>query len=443
MRPTSHSDGGPPAAGEDDPRIAAAFRLLHHRNGWSLTAFWAFVGSLACWLVSENASAVGTPAPTWWTGVIFGAAALTVISLVVVGVYSQLLRRLPTQVLDEATAAHRRHLTRVRAHLYPPLGRFRWMLAWVGMALALLVAVICFPLLVDGIGYLAGAGKHATFTGQSYEQICRNFTNCQTETEGILTNGGRSVGAMWPAQVPLGQPFTVREAVWNWGAGSVLISSDGYAVGAILISLLLDGFGVLVLVTGVRLVRNWDWHRLSLRAWLLPIGMFAALVAIVVICLKFLSEDGGSDLNQVSRTTTAAFGSAITLGGTLDGEQVTVTAVRVINSATSSDPDFPPLPGERYYAVQFRLDDTGSMTYSPEANFEATVIDSAGKSYTPDLLETVSGCPAFPDTDNISPGSSSTGCVVFDLPTAVVVKKIQYVPDGGYSPQTGQWTVGG
>ena len=93
--------------------------------------------------------------------------------------------------------------------------------------------------------------------------------------------------------------------------------------------------------------------------------------------------------------------------------------------------------------MQFRLDNSGSVTYAEDADFEATVIDSAGKSYTPGLLDTVSGCPAFPDTDNISPGSSSTGCVVFELPTAAAVKDIRYVPDSGQGPQTGQWTVGG
>ena len=49
--------------------------------------------------------------------------------------------------------------------------------------------------------------------------------------------------------------------------------------------------------------------------------------------------------NQPSGTTTAALGAEITLAGIADGEQVTVTAVRVINSATSSDTLFAPTSG--------------------------------------------------------------------------------------------------
>jgi hypothetical protein len=179
------------------------------------------------------------------------------------------------------------------------------------------------------------------------------------------------------------------------------------------------------------------------HSWAAIIGFVAVIAAIRVLPAELFGQDSGGSGNQPSGTTTAALGSAITLAGIANGEQVTVTAVRVINSATSSDTLFAPTAGERYYAVQFRLDNTGSVTYAENADFEAAVTDSAGKSYTPDLLETVNDCPAFPGTGKISPGSSSTGCVVFDVPTAAVVKEIRYVPDSGQGPQTGQWTVGG
>jgi hypothetical protein len=178
------------------------------------------------------------------------------------------------------------------------------------------------------------------------------------------------------------------------------------------------------------------------HSWVAFIGFVAVLAAIRAIPAALSSQDSGGSGNQSSGTTTAALGSVITLAGIADGEQVTVTAVRVINSATSSDSLFAPTAGERYYAVQFRLDNTGSVGYAQNADFEATVIDSAGKSFTPDLLDTASGCPGFPATGKISPGSSLTGCVVFDLPTAAAVKDIRYVPDSGQGPQTGQWTVG-
>jgi hypothetical protein len=61
--------------------------------------------------------------------------------------------------------------------------------------------------------------------------------------------------------VPLGKPFQVREPVWRWGLGEALIDSDGIAVGAVLICLLIEGAGVLVVISLVRLARNWRRHR--------------------------------------------------------------------------------------------------------------------------------------------------------------------------------------
>lgn len=61
--------------------------------------------------------------------------------------------------------------------------------------------------------------------------------------------------------VPLGRPVQVREPVWRWGLGLALIDSDKTAVIAVLVSLLIEGFAVLVVVKLVRLTRNWRRHR--------------------------------------------------------------------------------------------------------------------------------------------------------------------------------------
>ena len=95
-------------------------------------------------------------------------------------------------------------------------------------------------------------------------------------------------------------------------------------------------------------------------------------------------------------TTTASFGSAIKLAGISSGEQVTITPVRVINSATAFRSALWPRGGERYYTVQFHFDNTGRVPYSPAPALEATVIDTAGKSYIGDTFITVSGCRCSP-----------------------------------------------
>jgi hypothetical protein len=330
---------------------------------------------------------------------------------------------------------------------------------------------------------------------------------CSTSTDGILETGGAGMSATWPDQVPLNHPFLVREPLWRWGLGAALISNDRIAIVAICVSLLFIGFSVVVVIFFVKMVRNWllyrrqkadrepatasagsggqpragqasqeppslteDEARVKLRRR--PRGLLAtALVAGLIVGGKVaiaglialiwpstpqaaqsqapvpaptVSVSVNVNVNLPSTsTTTASFGSAIKLAGISSGEQVTITPVRVINSATASDPIFGPAAGERYYTVQFRFDNTGRVPYSPTPALEATVIDTAGKSYIGDTFITVSGCPLLSDSASIAPGASVTGCVPFDVPSAATIRDITYTLDTGLGPQTGRWTVAG
>jgi hypothetical protein len=265
VQSTSHPDGEPPTAPQD-AELAAAVRSLHRRHGWSVTAFWALIAFLLSYGAYLNAvNETGTDSgsgPFIMRVIIVATGALTVASLVIIAVDSRRLRRLPAEVRTAAAGAAKHHPVRAHAHRYPPRHLLSWAVGWVGMALIVFVAVVCFPGTVDGIGYLTGAGKSATFTGQSYDQSCGDLrTGCETVTDGVLTRNGVSVSTTWPDQVPLGQPFAVRESVWNWGAGGSMIDGDGSAVAAIIGSLLLDAAAVTVVVLFARMVRNWLRHR--------------------------------------------------------------------------------------------------------------------------------------------------------------------------------------
>ena len=77
-----------------------------------------------------------------------------------------------------------------------------------------------FPRLIDSVGYLAGAGGHATFVPTSYVEQCSGRAGCTTVTNGVLKVDGHPSAATWPQQVPLNAPFTVRQPVWRWALGS-------------------------------------------------------------------------------------------------------------------------------------------------------------------------------------------------------------------------------
>lgn len=248
-----------PEAEVADIDVAAAVRLLHRRHAWSRTAVISLFAFLLAAGASANAGSEGTPAPSWFADIIIVLAALTAVSIIAMAVDSARLRRTAPGVRAQAAQVTARHPGSPRAHHYPSRHQLIWAVRWVGMLLILLVAVVSVPAPVDGVAYLAGAEGTNTFYPVSYQTHCQ-YT-CDTSTDGYLETGSARISASWPKVVPLGKPLHVREPVWRWGLGEALIDSDGTAVIAIAVSLLIEVFGVLVMLQVVRLVRNWRRHR--------------------------------------------------------------------------------------------------------------------------------------------------------------------------------------
>jgi Domain of unknown function (DUF4352) len=183
-------------------------------------------------------------------------------------------------------------------------------------------------------------------------------------------------------------------------------------------------------------------------------GIGGLIVVIVVIAIAANSGNhtistsgtsGGQSTGSSagSAAKTAGIGSAITLTGNSSGEQMSVTVTKIISSAEPGD-EFTSAPaGDRLYAVQFRIRDTGSAAYSDAPSNGAVVVDSAGQSYQAAIADTAAGCTTFPGTENIAPGASGLGCIVFEVPKAAKIGEVQFTLDSGLGPQTGQWNVTG
>lgn len=248
-----------------DNDVAAAVRLLHRRHDWGRAGATGFIAFILAEGAYADAQSQGTPPPSWFLDMIIGLGALTVVSIVVVVLYSARLRSWPPAVRAQAAPIAARHPQRAHVHHYPPRHLVTWTLCWVGMLLILTVAVVSVPAVVDGTAYLAGAERTVTFDPGSYQTNCDQYS-CQTVTDGILETGGAGLSGSWPNVVPLGRPFQIREPVWRWGLGMALIDSDPTAVIAVVISLLIEGFAVLVTIRLVKLARSWQRHRQQKQA---------------------------------------------------------------------------------------------------------------------------------------------------------------------------------
>ncbi len=123
----------------------------------------------------------------------------------------------------------------------------------------------------------------------------------------------------------------------------------------------------------------------------------------------------------------------------LYGDAVSVTATQVIDPATGASASAE--SGDRFVAVELTLSNQSSATsIDGDANYSTTLTGSDGQTYAADY-DMVSQCTSFLSgfgDFQLSSGASSTGCVVFQLPTAVSVQSIQFTLAPNYL-DTAEW----
>ena len=268
--------------------MPATIRLLHRRRGW----LWTLAGSVVGLLVTLGL--LGALAPNASGGAGVAVASIFVLLLTITALVALVasivdtvrLHRIDPDLRRRAGGGVAHHPVHAHPYRYPPRHRISWVLGWFLMVVWAGLGVAVLPAFVDGVAYLSGAESSATFVPVSHQQECGRG-GCSTVTNGYLafvgtagggtvgggTAGGGSVGGapagglaggpsvIWPGQVPLGQPFTVRAPLWDWGFGSQLNDGDGSAIGAIVAGLAIDGGAGFVIFAFVKLTRNWLRHR--------------------------------------------------------------------------------------------------------------------------------------------------------------------------------------
>jgi hypothetical protein len=119
---------------------------------------------------------------------------------------------------------------------------------------------------------------------------------------------------------------------------------------------------------------------------------------------------------------------------------MTISLVKVLRHARPATSSNAARKGDRLYAVQFRLDNTGSVAYLGSPTNSATLVDSAGNTYQ-SLLDHVTGCRSFPETEKIAVGRSVIGCIVFQVPAKARIAKVWFTVASGIGAQSGQWLI--
>jgi hypothetical protein len=242
--------------------VAKLVRLHHRRRGWAWVAIGSVIGLVVYAGIGVNLSEnlTGT-AETLSVIPVFVLLALVLVGLVVVIVDTSRIHRADAGVRVSAKGSVSHYPLYAHAHRYPPRHRGSWVFAIVMLVATTGITVFILPAEVNSWAYVTGAENQDTFNPVSYGQACsgRPRGGCRTVTEGYLSKSGADV--TWDSQVPLGQPFSVRDPLWAWGTGRTLTSGDGSAIPTIVAGLFFDGVTLLLLYALVVIVRGTSSRR--------------------------------------------------------------------------------------------------------------------------------------------------------------------------------------
>jgi hypothetical protein len=262
-------------AGESS-NVAKLVTLHHRRRGWAWVAGGSAIGLAVYAGVDVNLfEGVTGTAETLSVIPVFVLLGLVMAGLVVVTVDTARLHRAEAAVRVQAKGSVSHHPLYAHAYRWPPRHPGSWVaVIFVLVAMTGITAYI-LPQEVNAWAYVAGAEHQDTFNPVSYSHCPIVYgRGCHVVTEGYLARTGEQVN--WGSQVPLGEPFSVRDPLWAWGTGRKLIDGDGSAVPDIVAGLFFDAVALLLLCVIVVIVRETSprrTQRMSLPAGAGPGGV--------------------------------------------------------------------------------------------------------------------------------------------------------------------------
>jgi hypothetical protein len=236
--------------------VAKLVRLHHRRRGWAWVAIGSVIGLAVYAGIGVNLSENLTGTAEALSVIpVFVLLALALAGLVVVIVDTASIHRADAGVRVSAKGSVSHYPLYAHAYRYPPRHRGSWVFAIFMLVGMTGITVFILPAEVNSWAYVTGAENQDTFNPVSYGRACVGGRGgCRTVTEGYLSKSGADV--TWDSQVPLGQPFSVRDPLWAWGTGRTLTSGDGSAIPTIVGGLFFDGFTLLLLYALVVIVRD-------------------------------------------------------------------------------------------------------------------------------------------------------------------------------------------
>ena len=251
-------------AASQSAEVAKLVTLHHRRRGWAWVAAGSAIG-VAVYAgidVTLFETFTGT-AQTLSVIPVYVLLALVLVGLVVVIVDTSRIRRADAAARAGAKGSVSHYPLYAHAHSYPPRHHGSWVFGILMLVAMAGIALVLLPAQVNSWAYAVGAEHQDTFNPVSYGQSCahlgRGGGGCHIVTEGYLSKSGARV--IWGSQVPLGQPFSARDPVWDLGSGRTLPGGEGSAIASIIGGLFFDGVALLLVYILVVVMRDTSSRR--------------------------------------------------------------------------------------------------------------------------------------------------------------------------------------
>jgi hypothetical protein len=173
---------------------------------------------------------------------------------------------------------------------------------------------------------------------------------------------------------------------------------------------------------------------------------YLAAAAVPVLTALLVAGCSSSSPPKVHKPTvgtgvahTGSVGASIKVT-TKTGRDLQVTLTSVIDPATGAK-GATPKAGERFVGAELTIDNVSSASTSPDARTDLVAIGSDFKPFVP-LHTPITECPPFTTGHfKLSSGMSATGCVTFEVPTGVIVEKVEFLPTGGTAGDYAEWSI--
>lgn len=260
-----------------------------------------------------------------------------------------------------------------------------------------------------------------------------------------------------PAPAPAPAPVPVQVQVQNTGKNGLAIAGFILVLLGALVSFIpivnfggdfLAFVGLILAVIGLLQSGKREAGKvLSIAAITLAVVAFVIsgvvnvkTVAVVSNAVKSLPSVTATPATPATPAATGKLGDTLTLNGIDPGSKAAITALKVVDPTTSTDGISTPAAGTRYVAVQFQIQNTGTVPYNDAPDNGANVTDVSGHQFGYSTVYSVSAGPEFPATVTLAPGQKALGYIVFEVPTGSNVAAVAFAMDSGYG-DSGKWTV--